>query len=329
MKRTELRLRIFEEHTNDSFLQLALDIFHFQFESNSIYRTFVEGCKVNPESVKQLSDIPFLPVELFKSNEIKTGNFQEQAVFLSSRTSGSISSKHFVKELDIYEESFIRAFRFFYGEPEDFVFLALLPSYLERSGSSLIYMMEKLISESKDLRSGFFLDDYDKLKSLLVKLRAENKNVVLIGVTYALLDFANQFSVSFPELNVMETGGMKGKRKEMIRTEVHENLKPAFGVKSIHSEYGMTELLSQAYSKGEGIFHTPPWMRILIREMNDPLHPAEIGRSGAVNVIDLANLDSCAFIATQDLGILHSQTSFEIIGRFDFSDIRGCNLMVE
>jgi phenylacetate-coenzyme A ligase PaaK-like adenylate-forming protein len=329
MKRNELRLRIFEEHTPESFLQLALDIFNYQFENNTYYRTFVEGCKVNPESVKQLSDIPFLPVELFKSNEIKTGDFQEQAIFLSSGTTGSVSSKHFVKELDLYEESFIRTFRFFYGEPEDFVFLALLPSYLERSGSSLIYMMEKLISESKDLRSGFFLNEFDKLKSLLMKLRAENKNVVLIGVTYALLDFADLYSLSFPELNVMETGGMKGKRKEMIRTEVHEILKPAFGVKSIHSEYGMTELLSQAYSKGDGIFHSPPWMRILIRELNDPLQTAEMGKSGAVNVIDLANLDSCAFIATQDLGVAHSPTSFEIIGRFDFSDIRGCNLMVE
>ncbi len=329
MKRNELRLRIFEEHNNDSFLQLALDIFQYQYENNSFYRTFVEGCKVNPKLIKQLSDIPFLPVELFKSNEIKTGDFQEQAVFLSSGTTGSVSSKHFVKELDLYEESFIRTFRFFYGEPEEFVFLALLPSYLERSGSSLIYMMEKMISESKDLRSGFFLNEFDKLKSLLMKLRAENKNVVLIGVTYALLDFADQYSLSFPELNVMETGGMKGKRKEMIRAEVHEKLKPAFGVKSIHSEYGMTEMLSQAYSKGDGIFHTPPWMRILIREMNDPLQSAEMGKSGAVKAIDLANLDSCAFIATQDLGIAHSPTSFEIIGRFDFSDIRGCNLMVE
>ncbi|MFZ7144540.1 MAG: acyl transferase [Bacteroidota bacterium] len=329
MKRNDLRLRIFEEHTPESFLRLALDIFRYQFENNTFYRTFVEGCKVDPESVEQLSDIPFLPVELFKSNEIKTGNFQEQAIFLSSATTGSISSRHFVKELDLYEESFIRTFRFFYGEPEDFVFLALLPSYLERSGSSLIYMMEKLISESKDLRSGFFLNEYDKLKTLLMKLRAENKNVVLIGVTYALLDFAEKFSVNFPDLNVMETGGMKGKRKEMIRAEVHEILKPVFGVRSIHSEYGMTEMLSQAYSKGDGIFHTPPWMRVLIREMNDPLQSAEMGKSGAVNVVDLANLDSCAFIATQDLGIAHSPTSFEIIGRFDFSDIRGCNLMVE
>jgi hypothetical protein len=217
----------------------------------------------------------------------------------------------------------------FYGDPTDFVFLALLPSYLERSGSSLIYMMEKLISESSDLRSGFFLNEFEKLKDLLIQLKSENKKVILVGVTYALLDFADAYSIDFPELIVMETGGMKGKRKEMIRAEVHELLKPAFGVKTIHSEYGMTELLSQAYSKGEGVFETPPWMRILVREMNDPLQISKMGMSGAVNIIDLANLDSCSFIATQDLGKLHSDKTFEIIGRFDYSDIRGCNLMVE
>ncbi|MBP9789463.1 MAG: acyl transferase [Bacteroidia bacterium] len=329
MERSQLRKRIFARHSESSFLELALEIFQYQFENNSFYRSFVEGCKVDPKKVKELNEIPFLPVELFKSNEIKTGEFQPEAIFTSSTTTGSISSKHFIRDLELYEESFMRSFIHFYGDPSDYVFLALLPSYLERSGSSLIYMMEKLISESTDLRSGFFLNEFDKLNELLIQLKSENKKVVLVGVTYALLDFAEKHSINFPELIVMETGGMKGKRKEMVRDEVHEILKPAFGVLSIHSEYGMTELLSQAYSKGHGIFETPPWMRILVREMNDPLNIAAHGRSGAINIIDLANLDSCAFIATQDLGKLVNDTAFEVIGRFDYSDIRGCNLMVE
>ena len=329
MERSRLRNRIFTRHSDSSFLELSLEIFHYQFENNSFYKSFVEGCKVNPEKVNSLNEIPFLPVELFKSNEIKTGEFQPEAIFTSSTTTGSISSKHFIRDLEVYEESFMRGFIHFYGNPADYVFLALLPSYLERSGSSLIYMMEKLISESTDLRSGFFLNEFDKLNDLLIQLKSEGKKVVLVGVTYALLDFAEKHSIDFSELIVMETGGMKGKRKEMVRDEVHEILKPAFGVKVIHSEYGMTELLSQAYSKGNGIFETPPWMRILVREMNDPLKIADQGRSGAINIIDLANLDSCAFIATQDLGKLHSDNTFEIIGRFDYSDIRGCNLMVE
>lgn len=329
MERNKICKRIFENHSEDSFLELALEIFHYQFANNPFYKAFVEGCKVDLENVKTLSEIPFLPVELFKSNEIKSGDFQPQAIFTSSGTTGMVSSRHFIKDLELYEESFMRAFIHFYGDPNDFVFLALLPSYMERTGSSLIYMMEKLISESADLRSGFFLNEFDKLKDLLTQLKSEHKKVVLVGVTYALLDFVETHSINFPELIVMETGGMKGKRKEMIRAEVHEILKPAFGVKTIHSEYGMTELLSQAYSKGEGVFETPPWMKILVREMNDPLQISKMGMSGAVNIIDLANLDSCSFIATQDLGKLHSDKTFEIIGRFDYSDIRGCNLMVE
>ncbi len=329
MDRNKLRKRIFENHSESSFLELSLEIFQYQFANNPFYKSFVEGCKVDPKEVKTLNEIPFLPVELYKSNEIKSGEFQPQAIFTSSGTTGTVSSRHFVKDLELYEESFMRAFIYFYGEPTDFVFLALLPSYLERSGSSLIYMMEKLISESADLRSGFFLNEFDKLKDLLIQLKSENRKVVLVGVTYALLDFAETHSIDFPELIVMETGGMKGKRKEMIRAEVHELLKPAFGVKAIHSEYGMTELLSQTYSKGEGVFETPAWMKILVREMNDPMQICKMGMSGAVNIVDLANLDSCSFIATQDLGKLHSEKNFEIIGRFDYSDIRGCNLMVE
>ena len=329
MERDQLRNNIFIDYSEKTFIDKALEIFQYQYKNNSIYHTFVDGCKINPQTVTQLSEIPFLPVELFKTNAIKSGNFKDEIIFTSSGTTGSESSNHHVKELKLYQEAFVNSFNNFYGKIEDYVFLALLPSYLERKGSSLIYMMEHLIAKSGDKRSGFFLQDHNELFELLLQLHIEKKKVVLIGVTFALLDFAENFSLDFPELIVMETGGMKGKRKEMIRAEVHQLLKPAFGVKAIHSEYGMTELLSQAYSKGAGIFQTPPWMKILIREMNDPMQITKQGVSGAINIIDFANLDSCSFIATQDIGKLLNDSTFEVIGRFDYSDIRGCNLMVE
>ena len=329
MLRQELRNNVFRNYSEAEFTKHAVALFQYQYQHNSVYRLFTDSLKVNPALVSSIEQIPFLPVELFKSSKIVSGEFFSEARFTSSGTTGEQTAVHHVKEIELYEEDFLAGFRHFYGEPEEFVFLALLPSYLEREGSSLIYMMEKLIEWSDDSRSGFFLHNHRDLYELLLSLKAENKKVLLLGVTYALLDFVEAFQIDFSELIVMETGGMKGKRKEMIREEVHQLLCPAFGVKTIHSEYGMTELLSQGYSSGNGIFQTPPWMKIVIRDMYDPMRVLEKGQSGGVNIIDFGNIDSCAFLATQDLGKIHADGSFEISGRIDFSDIRGCNLMVE
>ncbi|MBL0105033.1 MAG: acyl transferase [Bacteroidetes bacterium] len=329
MLRQELRNNVFRNYSEAEFTKHAVSLFQYQYQHNAVYRLFTDSLKVNPALVSSIEQIPFLPVELFKSSKIVSGEFFSEVRFTSSGTTGEQTSVHHVKEIELYEEDFLAGFRHFYGEPEEFVFLALLPSYLEREGSSLIYMMEKLIEWSDDSRSGFFLHNHRDLYELLLSLKAENKKVLLLGVTYALLDFAEAFQINFPELIAMETGGMKGKRKEMIREEVHQLLCPAFGVKTIHSEYGMTELLSQGYSSGNGIFQTPPWMKIVIRDMYDPMRVLEKGQSGGVNIIDFGNIDSCAFLATQDLGKIHGDGSFEINGRIDFSDIRGCNLMVE
>ncbi len=321
--------QLFQIDSSDRFEAKALEIFRFQFTHNPLYHKFVEELSVSADQVDNLSKIPFLPIEFFKSHIVKTGTFHPEAVFSSSGTTGMITSKHYVKDLIIYQESMLAGFKRFFGKPSDYVILALLPSYLEREGSSLVYMSEKLIKMSKDSRSGFYLHDYERLSGLLHKLKQSGQKTLLIGVTYALLDLAEQFPIHFPELILMETGGMKGKRKEMIREELHGQLKAAFGVPQVYSEYGMTELLSQAYSKGEGIFSTPPWMKVLIRDVNDPLSLVTDGQSGGINVIDLANLYSCSFIATQDLGKKISADEFEILGRFDNSDIRGCNLLVQ
>lgn len=329
MRRDQLRNEIFTIPDENTFVAKALEVFRYQYEENTIYRKFVDGFKSNIDAVDTIEKIPFLPVELFKTHEIKTGNFSEQKIFTSSGTTSSQSSSHFVRDVKIYEEAFIKSFETFYGNPGEYVFLALLPSYLERSGSSLIFMMEELIKLSGDKRSGFFLDEFGQLFEVLTKLMEEKRKTILIGVTYALIDFVEAFQINFSELIVMETGGMKGKRKEMIRAEVHELIKPRFGVEKIHSEYGMTELLSQSYSFGNGIFKTPPWMRVLCREMYDPLQYCNFGATGGLNIVDLANIDSCSFVSTQDLGKVYANHSFEIIGRFDDSDIRGCNLMVE
>lgn len=250
-------------------------------------------------------------------------------VFSSSGTTGQIQSRHFVKDIEFYIQSYRTAFKLFYGDISKYTILALLPSYLEREGSSLIYMVNDLIESSQNPKSGYFLDNHDLLKQTLEQLNTSKKPTILIGVTYALMDFVENHSIEFPELIVMETGGMKGKRREILRTELHEVLCKGFGVSLIHSEYGMTELLSQAYSKGSGIFYTPPWMKIQIRDSNDPLTLLGNGSSGGLNIIDLANVHSCSFIATQDLGKSYSDGSFEVLGRFDQSDIRGCNLLVQ
>ena len=314
--------------TDSNFEETALEVFRFQFEGVEIYRLFCESLKRTPTSVKQLSDIPFLPIEFFKSYPVIKQDATPVKIFESSGTTGSTPSCHYVADTEIYERSFLNGFNLFYGNPKDYTILALLPSYLERGNSSLIYMADRLIHLSGKKESGFFLNEFEKLQSILLDLRTRNEKVILLGVTFALLDFAEMFETDFPNLIIMETGGMKGKREELTRGEVHEKLCAAFKVSKIHSEYGMTELLSQAYSKGDGIFESVPWMKILTRDVYDPLKLQQPGKAGAVNVIDLANLLSCSFIATNDIAKVNKNGSFEILGRMDNAEIRGCNLMM-
>lgn len=307
---------------------MALKVFRFQYENNLVYREFCDFLNTEVQKVKSLQQIPFLPIQFFKSHNVVSNTDAIQETFTSSGTTGMITSKHLVTDVSLYEQSYRLAFSEFYGNIENYAVLALLPSYLERSGSSLIYMAKDLIELSNNEHSGFYLHNYDELISKLIELDNSGQNVILIGVTYALLDLIEKQNFQLKNTIIMETGGMKGKRKEIIREELHEILCRGFGVSSIHSEYGMTELLSQAYSLGNGIFECPSWMQILIRDTEDALTYVDYGKTGGVNVIDLANINSCAFIATQDLGKKYPNNSFEVLGRFDNSDIRGCNLMV-
>ncbi len=325
----ELQQKIFNIKTETEFNEIAIDIFRYQATNNPVYKQYIDILKVDQSQIKSYREIPFLPIQFFKSQDIITDGKSPEITFSSSGTTGMITSQHLVADVNLYIESFRKAFELFYGNVEDMAIVALLPSYLERSGSSLIYMVDDLIKRSNNSESGYFLYNHQDLFNTLSTLRDKGKKTVLFGVTYALLDFVENFNIDFPELIVMETGGMKGKRKEMIREELHKILCAGFHVESIHSEYGMTELLSQGYSKGSGLFHTPPWMKILIRDTNDPLSLLDNKKTGAINVIDLANYYSCSFIATQDLGKFHQDGSFEILGRFDNSDIRGCNLLVQ
>ncbi len=326
---SHLGSRIFELNNDDSIDSLAMDVFHFQYNNNNVYRMFCDALCRTPSGVNVIEDIPFLPIELFKSHRIVSFPGSEKHVFTSSGTTGSIPSRHFVYDLAVYERSFMESFRMFYGEPLEYCMLALLPAYLERKGSSLVYMASKLIDASGHPDSGFYLDELDLLSETLKRLMAKGQKVLLLGVSFALLEFAERFPMPLHNTIIMETGGMKGRRREMVRAELHQVLCSAFQQEVIHSEYGMTELFSQAYSKGVGLFAGPPWMRMLIRDSNDPLDFAGKGRMGGINVIDLANLYSCSFIATQDLGKLHARGLFEVLGRFDHSDVRGCNLIVE
>ena len=319
---------IFNITSEASFNAAALAVFKHQFEHNSVYRSFCDLLYKHPSEVKRVQQIPFLPIQFFKSHTIVSNSKSAEATFTSSGTTGSIVSKHFVSDLEIYKQSFRRGFKSFYGAIEEYTVLALLPSYLEREGSSLVYMANDMIAQSKQPQSGFYLHDLEALKDTLLKLEAKGQKTLLIGVSYALLDLIEAHSFKLKHTTVMETGGMKGQRKELVKSELHTILKEGFGVDKIHSEYGMTELLSQAYSYGNGVFSTPTWMKILTRDPEDALSIQPIGKSGGVNIIDLANINSCAFIATQDLGKIHSNGTFEILGRFDESDIRGCNLMV-
>jgi phenylacetate-coenzyme A ligase PaaK-like adenylate-forming protein len=319
---------VFSVNGETAFNRVALEVFRYQYKNNVVYNRYVNFLNRDINKISHYRQIPFLPVEFFKNHKVVAGNFTPRAVFTSSGTTGMSFSRHLVADLYLYERSFVKGFEHFFGPVKDYVFLALLPSYLEREGSSLIYMAQKLITLSGHAESGFYLNEYEQLSRLLSKLKALNKKTVLLGVTYALLDLAEEFPVEFPDLIIMETGGMKGKRKEMVREVLHKKLSAAFGVEKIYSEYGMTELLSQAYSKGNGLFETPPWMKIVIRDTNDPLSLLPENKTGGVNIIDLANIYSCSFIETKDLGKLHASGQFEILGRFDDSDVRGCNLLV-
>jgi len=312
-----------------SFNNKALDVFRFQFENNCIYRLFCEGMKVDKTKVNSLENIPFLPIEFFKTHTVVSNYSNIFQIFTSSGTTGMITSKHFVSDLYLYEQSLEKAFRLFYGDPKDFVFLALLPSYLEREGSSLVYMVDTLMKISNSQFNGYYLYNHSELVQKLEYLKNENKKVILIGVSFALLDLANHYSLQLPNTIIIETGGMKGRGKELIRNELHHIIKERLSPLRVDSEYGMTELLSQAYLQESDRFATPPWMKILIRDIHDPSSYLGFNKNGGINVIDLANVNSCSFIQTQDMGKLYENQTFEVIGRFDNSDIRGCNLLVE
>ena len=319
---------IFSIRNSSDFSSLALAVFDWQYHHNTVYQEFCNYLRKTPKNVKQLTEIPFLPISFFKSKSIITANGKVQQTFTSSGTTGSEVSKHLVTDLSIYEQSFRKGFAHFYDDIQNYAVLALLPSYLEREGSSLIYMAEDMIRQSAHADSGFYLHNLAELAEKIYRLEEEKQPILLIGVSFALLDLVEKYSFDLQHTIVMETGGMKGRRKEMIRAELHQILQKGFGVEVIHSEYGMTELLSQAYSKGNGIFECPPWMDILIRDTEDPLTIIPDGKAGGINIIDLANINSCAFIATQDLGRKYPNGQFEVIGRFDDADIRGCNLLL-
>ena len=319
---------IFDIKSSMEFENKAIEVFKYQFENNLVYRSFCDLLCKHPCDIKKIKDIPFLPIEFFKSHEIKISSKKTSKIFTSSGTTGSNLSRHFVTDLNVYEKSFMNCFKIFYGDIKEYPILGLLPSYLERNNSSLVYMINKMINQSKFPESKFYLDEIDELKKTILKLEKSKRKTILIGVSYALLDLIEYHKFNLQYTLVMETGGMKGMRKELIKSELHKLLRNGFGVNNIHSEYGMTELLSQAYSKKNGLFSTPPWMNILIRDTEDAQSILPLNRTGGINIIDLANINSCSFIATMDLGKLHKNGQFEIMGRFDQSDIRGCNLMV-
>lgn len=325
-----LEKRIFSIKNPSDFWETAFEVFNYQYNNNSVYHDFIKSLGKDPSKITSPREIPFLPVEFFRQHRIITGTRSVEMTFESSGTAGITPGKHYITDLKLYEESFLRCFSLFYGEPEEYLIAALLPSYTERGNSSLVYMADNLINRSKSRYSGFYRNNIEELLIAVRNAKNENQKVLLLGVSFALLDLAEKHSPDLSGVIVMETGGMKGRRKELTRTELHSILREKLNVFSIHSEYGMTELLSQAYSKGSGIFYCPPWMKIMIRDPQDPLTVYdEPAGSGGINIIDLANINSCSFIATGDLGKLHEDEGFEVLGRFDNSDIRGCNLMAD
>jgi hypothetical protein len=312
------------------FSEKALAMFRFQCDNNAVYKRYINALNCDVAKVSAIDQIPFMPISFFKQFNITSTTFKPQIIFESSGTTGMATSRHLVKDVQLYEQSFMTAFKAFYGPVEDYCILGLLPSYLERNSSSLVYMVQQMIEAGKHPLSGFYLYNFEELYHKLQQLQAAGQKTLLIGVTYALLDFSEAFPIRLDHTVVMETGGMKGRKKEILRTEVHNQLKVAFGVDQIHSEYGMTELLSQAYAYRDGFFQTPYWMKVVLREEDDPLAITTTTKkqvSGAINVIDLANIYSCSFIATDDIGRLHPDGSFEVLGRMDNSDIRGCSLL--
>lgn len=326
---SNIEKQIFEIKSDFEFNEAAISVFQLQYLHNSIYKSFIDSLKIKPESITKFIDIPFLPIEFFKSKNIICGEIKPEATcFSSSGTTGQITSKHYVNFISVYENSFTKGFQLFYGDIKDYCVLALLPSYLERGGSSLVYMANQLIKDSNHPLSGFYLNNLDELVETITELKKRNKKTILLGVSYALLDLADKNIHLNENFIVMETGGMKGKREELTKEALHNRLKESFKLNTIHSEYGMTELLSQSYSIADGIYKTVPWKRVLIRDVNDPFNYVAIGKTGGINVIDLANLYSCSFIETKDLGKIYNDNSFEIVGRFDVSDLRGCNLLI-
>ena len=319
---------VFNIQNQSDFKTCALQVFRHQFKNNAIYRSFCDLLYIHSSDVKEVEEIPFLPIQFFKSHAVLSSTQAVKETFTSSGTTGSSVSKHMVTDLSWYTKSYTKSFEYFYGPIEEYTVLGLLPNYLEREGSSLIYMVDDFIKKSNKPASGFYLNNLTELSKTLIALDKKGEKVLLIGVTFALLDLIERQQFKLQNTIIMETGGMKGRRKEMIRNELHEILCAGFGVSKIHSEYGMTELLSQGYSSGDGVFDCPPWMKILARDTEDALTMVGTNKTGGLNVIDLANYNSCSFIATQDLGKVDNNGSFEVLGRFDHSDIRGCNLMV-
>lgn len=321
--------RIFDLKEPHEFSGFVLDLFRYQAENNQVYKDFLFNLGRRKEEVREVTDIPFLPIDFFRNRKVITGKIRIEKIFKSSGTSSSFPGHHYVHDLKLYERNLLKIFSLFYGDPSDYFIAALLPSYNEREDSSLVYMMKCLTGKSRNPSSGFYSDHVSLIRAL-TEVKSSGQKAILFGVSFALLDLAEQYSPDLSGVIVMETGGMKGRRKEITREELHEILKRKFNVDSIHSEYGMAELMSQAYSEGDGVFYSPPWMKVLIREPYDPLSVFTCpGKIGGINIIDLANLYSCSFIATSDLGKLRAGNGFEVMGRFDYSDIRGCNLLYD
>ena len=319
--------KIMAINSESDFEEMSIKLFHYQMENNPIYAPYA-ALILKGKTPTNIYEIPFLPIDFFKQEQIICQGKGVEEVFLSSGTTGG-QSKHLVSDLSLYEKSYRKTFQQFYGDINDYCILALLPSYQEREGSSLIYMVNDLIAQSKHPKSGFYLNNLAELSETIKELEGKGQKVILFGVTYALLDLAAQYPQHLKHTIIMETGGMKGKRKELLKEEIHQLLQEAFLTENIHSEYGMTELLSQGYSKGKNIFKSPPWMKIMIRDVNDPLSLSGNNKTGGINVIDLANLYSCPFIATQDLGRTFDDGTFSVLGRFSNADIRGCNLLIQ
>jgi len=325
----EIRKKIFNISLPEDFNAWAIQIFYFQYRTNPVYQKFVDFLGKSLDKITDLHHIPFIPATFFRDHKVISGDDLEyERVFSSSGTTGVVPSKHYIKDIELYNESLMQSFRLFYGSPERWRILALLPGYLERQDSSLVYMVDRLMAATGQNGSGMYLHERDKLADELQKPAGDNIKTMLFGASYALLDFAHEYPMHLHDVTIVETGGMKGRNREMIREELHAILYRQFGVDTIHSEYGMTELLSQAYSQGNGRFHSPPWMKVLIRDTHDPMQWLPCGQTGGINIIDLANIYSCSFIASQDLGRLSADGSFEVLGRFDDSDMRGCNLLV-